>query len=87
MSPTRLKSGIGLGNPRAQSPTPLGLIQTHIFRSKPARIDKQTLITTNNYESDPIEKLHRAQVEPAGIVPDASRANPASFLSVKTFKN
>ena len=86
MSPTRLKSGIGLGNPRAQSPTPLGLIQTHIFRSKPARIDKQTVIATNNYESDPIKKLHWAW-EPAGTVPDAAQATPASFLLVKTFRN
>ena len=86
MSPTPLKNCIGLGNPRAQSPTPLGLIQTHIFCSKPARIDKQTLITTNNYESGPIKKLHWAQ-EPVGTVPDAARATPASFLLVKTFRN
>ena len=83
MSPTPLKDCIGLGNLRAQSPTPLGLIQTHIFWSKPARIDKQT---TNNYESSPIKKLHRAR-EPAGTVPDAARATPASFLLVKTFRN
>ena len=86
MSPTRSKNSIGLGNPRALSPTPLGLIQPLFFRSKPSRIDKQTLITTNNHESDPIKRLHRAR-EPAGTVPDASWASPDSFFLIKTFKN
>ena len=86
MSPTPLKDCIRLRDPRALSPTPLELIQPLFFRSQPSRIDKQTLITTTNHESDPIKKLHWAR-EPAGTVPDASWANPASFLLVRTFKN
>ena len=86
MSPTPFKDCMGLGNLRALSLMPVGLIQPLFFWSIPSRIDKQTLITTTNHESDPIKKLHWAR-EPAGTVPDASRANSASFFLVKTFKN
>ena len=86
MSPTPLTDCIRLGNLRALSPMPVRLIQPLFLWSKPSKIGKQTLIITNNHESDPINRLHQA-LEPAGTVPDASWANPASFLSLKTFKN
>ena len=79
MSPTPLKNCIGLGNPQALSPMPHRLIQTDIFWSKLATINKQTLIRTNNLESDLIIKWHWPR-EPTGTVPDASRANPDSYF-------
>ena len=86
MSPTPLKDCIGLGNPGALSPMPVGLIQPLFLWSIPSRIDKQTLIKTTNHEPDPIKKLHWTR-ELVGTVPDASQANSASFLLVKTFRN
>ena len=46
MSPTPLTDCIRLGNLRALSPMPVGLIQPLFLWSIPSRIDKQTLITT-----------------------------------------